>query len=550
MMQNNDIKILIVDDEPGNLGIITKYLKDAGYKCSIASNGNDAVKRAGRIKPGLILLDVKMPGMDGFAVCRKLKSLKNIRDIPVIFLTALDDMNSKSKGFNEGGVDFITKPVQKEELLARVRTHLENFLYKTKLEQEVELRTKELQETNKMLSEEIIRHKETSNQLLQSEKLNVIGQLAGGIAHDFNNQLAGIIGFTELLREELTFNSMLLQYVDNILLASKRASDLTAQLLAFARRGNFVFMVINLHNIIIEVVNLLKHTIDKRIVIKQHLNAREPYTYGDSSQIQNAIMNIILNSRDAMPEGGEIVITTSQMFLDDDYCSKFTFDIKSGNYIIITVTDNGFGMDEEILNKIFEPFFTTKTQGKGTGMGLSAVYGTIKTHRGAILVNSRKNYGTEVQLYLPQYIKEDNKDEQKTENNEKPVKTVMSNIRILLIDDEPLILQSCSSLLKNTGYNVASYDNGNEAISYYKEHWKEVDLVILDLIMPEPDGKTVYYEMKKINPDTVVLLSSGYSMSGEAQLLLKEGADGFIQKPFRKLELLKTISQVLEKKSL
>ncbi len=545
MKQNKEIKILIVDDEPGNLGIITKYLKDAGYGCSIASNGKLALERAKRIKPGVILLDVKMPGMDGFEVCRKLKKIKDIQEIPVIFLTGLDDIESKSKGFSIGGVDYITKPVQKEELLARVCTHLENFLYKNKLKQEVKIRTMELQKDNKMLSEEIAKHKETGEQLLQSEKLQAIGQLAGGIAHDFNNQLAGIVGYADILREELSDNIKLASYTDNILLASKRASDLTTQLLAYARKGNFISVTINLHKIVKEIVDLLQHTIDKRIVIKQHLNAQKPFTYGDPSQIQNAIMNLILNARDAILDGGEIILSTEHVFLNEEFCRKTSYEIKAGKYILLSVSDNGSGMDMETQFRMFEPFFTTKIQGKGTGMGLAAVYGTIKTHDGAILVNSELARGTTIKIYLPYYIKE----EEKIENNRINKKAIKGIARILIVDDEPLILEPCSSMLEKLGYTVTSSKNGKEAVEYYHNNWKNIDLVILDLMMPEMSGKTAYRKMKDINPNIIVLLSSGYSISGEAQFILDEGANGFIQKPFRKSELSNRIAQILERNS-
>jgi two-component system, cell cycle sensor histidine kinase and response regulator CckA len=512
-------RILVIDDEPGNLDIITRYLKESGYQCSIASNGPVGIERSERILPDIILLDIKMPAMDGFEVCKRLKENPHLRNVPVVFLTALDDIENKSKGFSIGGVDYITKPVQKEELLARVKTHLENYLYKNKLEQEVKQRTAELEEINRQLKRsmefaenlletanviiitldthacitsfntyaekltgytreevmnknwinlfipgndketirqvflkvmentqevkeyensiaikngetrylswrnnvirdnsgeitrilsigmDITRQKQLAEELRQSEKLQAIGQLAGGIAHDFNNQLACIVSFADILQKELTENTKLNLFVNNILVAAKRASDLTSQLLAFARKGKFIVKMINLHTMINEIIVLFKHTIDKRIRITQSLDAREPFTRGDPSQIQNTLMNIVLNSRDAMPEGGELTFTTTTLVLDKEFCDKSPFDIAPGSFILIIIKDSGCGISKENLQKIFEPFFTTKDQGKGTGMGLSAVYGTIRTHNGAIAVESEPGHGTTMKIFLPHYQK-------------------------------------------------------------------------------------------------------------------------------------------------
>ncbi len=389
---------------------------------------------------------------------------------------------------------------------------------------------------------DVTKQKQLEEQLQQSEKMRAIGQLAGGIAHDFNNQLAGIVGYADILRLELSNNPELSYYADNILLTSKRAADLTSQLLAFARKGKYLTIPVDIHMIIVEVVNILHRTIDKRIVIRQLLEAQFPITEGDPTQIQNAVMNIALNARDAMPNGGELIFATTVKPLETEYCVNNPYEIIPGKYIQLCITDNGKGMDEATKSKIFEPFFTTKDQGKGTGMGLASVYGTLKSHGGAINVYSEPDHGTTMKLYFPLV--------EKGEENNVPMKgedeAIIGEAHILLVDDEDVVIDTASRMLKNMGYKVSIARNGKEAIEFFKENWKIIDLVILDMVMPKLNGKETNSALKKINPAVLVLLSSGYSINGEAQKILDEGVNGFIQKPYRRVELAQAVNKILK----
>ncbi|MGD9201658.1 MAG: response regulator, partial [Chitinispirillia bacterium] len=392
------------------------------------------------------------------------------------------------------------------------------------------------------IARDISESRELEEKLRQSEKMQAIGQLAGGIAHDFNNQLAGIVGYADLIREEVPNNSELFQYADNILLSSKKAMDLTAKLLAFARKGRYLRVMVDLHYVITEVVTVLNRTIDKRIKIRQIFEAKSPVTNGDPTQIQNAIMNIALNSSDAMPKGGKLIFATEILTLDDDYCNDNSFEICPGQYIQVSVTDNGEGIPEDTKKRIFEPFFTTKPQGKGTGMGLPSVYGTMINHKGAINVYSESGYGTTINLYFPL----------ETVGEEQVIPPTFEftpdgkGSHILLIDDEEFVLKVASVILEKSGYKVSKALNGKEALEFYGKSWKDIDLVILDMIMPELNGKDTYVEMKKINPQILALLSSGYSINDQAQEILDKGVQGFIKKPYRKTELLHKISDILE----
>lgn len=388
---------------------------------------------------------------------------------------------------------------------------------------------------------DITERKQMEERLRRSEKMEAIGQLAGGIAHDFNNQLTGIIGYADLIREEVQDNEMLCRYSDNILRTVKRASDLTAQLLAFARKGKYLSVSIDIHSIITEVVSLLSHSIDKKIKVKQNLHAKPPVTIGDPTQIQNALLNLAINASDAMPDGGELIFATETLTLEQDYCRNNNYEIVPGPYLQVCVSDTGVGMDIKTQEHIFEPFFTTKAVGKGTGMGLSAVYGTVRSHRGAISVYSELGYGTTFKIYLPLH-----EAEEKTDLQNITIMPVKGGARVLLVDDEDVVLEIVAEMLRSLDCKVVTCKDGDEAVKYYKKSWKHIDLVILDMVMPKMDGRETFLAMREINPDVKVILSSGYSINGKAHELLDEGVMAFIQKPYRRAILSQRIAEILQ----
>ncbi|MEJ2665275.1 MAG: response regulator, partial [Spirochaetia bacterium] len=390
--------------------------------------------------------------------------------------------------------------------------------------------------------QDISERKQLEDRLFQTEKLQAIGQLAGGIAHDFNNQLTGISVYADLLKDELSSNPELARYADGIILATQRASGITSQLLAFARKGKYLSMRIDLHKIIHEVINLIQHVIDKNIVIKQYLKAQKAFIIGDPAQIQNAIMNLAINARDAMPKGGSLIFRTDVVRLDEEYCKTLPYEINPGSYIRLSVSDTGIGIGKEIIGNIFDPFFTTKEPGKGTGMGLAAVFGTVKNHGGIINVYSEPGQGTRMQMSFP-LASESVKNGITIHANNKIEK---GSAHILLVDDEEFILDSASQMLQSLGYRVSMCRNGDEAIAYYRENWGTVDLVLLDMIMPVMDGKRCFRMMKKINPEIKALLCSGYSMNTKAQTLIDEGVMDFIQKPFSMIDISKKIKEILK----
>ena len=404
---------------------------------------------------------------------------------------------------------------------------------------EVSLRRTEIGGKDRILAlvRDIDDRKRMEEQLRQSEKLQAVGTLAGGVAHDFNNQLTGIIGWTELVQDRVGNDPDLDKATTNILTAAQRASDLTAQLLAFARKGKFESKPVDVHDLISEVTQLLTHTIDKRIAIETRLEAEEPYTIGDPSQLQNALLNLGVNARDAMPGGGRLTFSTRNIDLtgDKDCCRHW--ELESGAYVEISVTDTGEGMDEETLKSIFEPFFTTKQTTKGTGLGLAAVYGTVNSHHGGIEVTSTPGTGSTFRVYLPL----GRKPTPSLPVEESPREQASG--RILVIDDEEILIQTVSAILRKDGYDTVTCTDSSAGIEMYRESPGSIDLVLLDMIMPGMGGPEVFRALKEINPAVCVLIMSGATANHEVQDLADAGARGFLAKPFRPRDLSRRVAE-------
>ncbi len=391
-----------------------------------------------------------------------------------------------------------------------------------------------------VLVENITEFTKLKDQLHHADKMNAIGQLAGGVAHDFNNQLAGIMSCSELLKYTYKSDKFLQKYLNIISNAVKRSSDLTSKLLAFAHKGKNQLIPVNINMIISEVISMLEHSINKKIKIKKHLAEEKLITIGDPTQLQNAILNIGINANDAMQNGGvinfktEIADAAKESILNSENEA-----LENTKFIKIIISDSGIGMGKEIQKRVFEPFFTTKKKGKGLGMGLSAVYGTVHNHHGKIAIESELNIGTSIIVYLPISM-------EKEKVNENPVELIKGFANILLVDDEEAIREVTEQILKELGYSVVICDNGFNAIKHYKKEWKNIDIVIMDIAMPEMSGSEAFKVMKVINPDIKALISTGFSVDGEVQNMLNSGAKDFMQKPFKLSELSSKLSSILK----
>ncbi len=395
------------------------------------------------------------------------------------------------------------------------------------------------------MSRDITDHKEMENQLRQAEKMDSIGQLAGGIAHDFNNQLSAILGFADILKYELSDQPKQRHYAELILSASRRSADLTKKLLAFARKGKWQVEPVGVHEILDEVVLLLERSVDKRIAIRQHLEADPDAVMGDPGQLHSALLNVGINARDAMPNGGELCFATTNVTLNQAMCQGLSLAVNPGNYVRLDVTDDGIGMDAETRRRIFEPFFTTKSLGRGTGMGLASVYGTIKNHKGTIEVFSAPGKGSTFRIYLPvvERIAEPAKEKEKEPKEGVPPRP--ASARVMVVDDEAIVCKVVRRMLEGLGHSVKVYESSREALAFYAENQDQIDLIVLDMIMPELSGKDFYAKVREINPDVKVILSSGYSRDRVAQEILHSGVMAFIQKPFMLTELAEIVNEVL-----
>ena len=401
-------------------------------------------------------------------------------------------------------------------------------------------------EKSLIFASDITEQQQYELQLNQYEKMEAVGQLASGMAHDFNNQLTGIMGFAQLLNYELEKDNsnILASYAQNIIYALFHASDLSRQLLNFSRRENLLTIPVDLHGTIDEVVNLLMHSISKNIKIEKRLGANISTIIGDPGLLQSVFLNLGLNARDAMPDGGKLIFATQVVDLDSKFFKDPANIMAPGPYLSIDVMDTGIGMDEKTVNRIFEPFYTTKKKSKGTGMGLAVVYSTIKNFKGFISVSSVPNQGTTFHIYFPIIGKGKVK-----EYDLNDLKPVPGQEHILFIDDENIICQIVPMMLENLGYQVSICKNGFEAVDFYNNNWQTIDLFILDVMMPEMSGKEAFDAMHEINPDIIVLISTGLSHEGDVQKMIQAGAKGVLKKPFNVGQISQKIHEVLSERT-
>ena len=387
---------------------------------------------------------------------------------------------------------------------------------------------------------DVTERKQLERQLRHALKIESIGTLAGGIAHGFNNLLMIILGNTSLMllnTDPGDPNYKKLKTIENQI---ESGSKLTSQLLGYARKGKYELKLINLNDLVKNSSEIFGRT-RKDISIKLELSPDLLSVKADRNQIEQILWNLYVNAADAMPEGGDFIIKT---FNTDNIKigRNNIYTPKPGKYVLLTLIDTGSGMDKEIQKRIFDPFFTTKEMGRGTGLGLASAYGIIKGHDGYIDVESKKGEGTTFSIYLPASEKtaKDSVDFSKM--------VVKGTETVLLIDDEELVLDVGRDLLETMGYRVFWSRDGREALEVYKKNKEKIDIVILDMVMPDLSGGKVYDELKKIDPDIKVLLSTGYSVDGQASEILRRGCNGFIQKPFSIKELSGKLREILEKK--
>ncbi len=377
--------------------------------------------------------------------------------------------------------------------------------------------------------------------LVEARKMEAIGTLAGGIAHDFNNLLHIISGHAELLDMELAERNLNFGELKAIRQAAHRGADLVKQILTFSRKIEAKFESINLNEEVRSTIGFLYCTIPKMIDIDTRLDEGLSRARADSNQIEQMLINLAVNAKDAMPDGGKLTIETRNVHVKDQYCrgcgGQFT-----GRYVLLQVSDTGHGMSDDVMQHIFEPFFTTKGLAEGTGLGLATVFGIVKMHGGHIACESRVGKGTTFNIYFP--VTEAARRVPDLDSEAVPV--AGGTETILVVDDEPMIRELAKRILEKSGYSVLTAAGGKEGIEVYLEHKSAVSLVILDLIMPEMGGKQCLEELLKIDPQVKALIAGGFAAKGDTKTFLDTAAKGILPKPFNMRELLRSVHHALD----
>jgi PAS domain S-box-containing protein len=642
--------ILIVDDTPTNLEVLFDFLANAGFTVLVAEDGESAIDRAEYAPPDLMLLDVIMPGIDGFETCRRLKANDLTKNIPVIFMTALSDTVDKVRGLNLGAVDYVTKPLQHEEVLARIKLHLHlGRLTKTlqeqnlRLEQEIQQRQRseqklkeqaalldittdaivvqdlsnqilfwnkgaehlygwtaeealgknaiqllyrypsaELDDNHEMLNEcglwqgelrqitkqgkaiiiasrwtlvrdengqpksiltvntDITEKKQLEAQFLRAQRMESLGTLASGIAHDLNNALTPIMMTVQLLETKL-LDEQSQEWLSILETNVKRGADLVKQVLSFSRGLEGQHTSLEVKQLISEIEQIAKQTFSRAIEVHTDLPTENLWNIsGDATQLHQVLMNLCVNARDAMSEGGILEISARNLLIDAHY-ARMNLDAKVGPYVVVTVSDTGIGIPREIVDKIFEPFFTTKELGKGTGLGLSTVIGIVKSHGGFVNVYSEVGKGTQFKVYLPVNHAGKTDCEQARQHELPPGHGEL----ILVVDDEDSIREITQTSLETYGYRVLVASEGIEAIALYTQHKEEISVVLIDMMMPSMDGPTTIRVLQKINPQVKIIGVSGLVSNHKMIELVGNSVTTFLPKPYTSNELLKQLQAVL-----
>ncbi|MBN9390293.1 MAG: response regulator [Chloroflexi bacterium] len=383
----------------------------------------------------------------------------------------------------------------------------------------------------------------SQEQLHQARKLESIGRLAGGIAHDFNNLLTAISGYSDLMLLNLSEDAPMWNDLQEILKATDRAAQLTHQLLAFSRRQVLQPAVINLNTVIKDINRMLARLISEDIELINSLDPNLKPVMADPGQLGQVLLNLAVNSRDAMPHGGKIFIETTNVYLDEDYSQLNQYLVKSGHYIRLVVSDTGTGMDAETQEHVFEPFFTTKEHGKGTGLGLATAYGIVTQSGGYISLFSEKGKGTTIMIYLPAYEKQG----QPVNNTNPVIPAVMNGTEtVLLVEDEEMVRNLANRALSEKGYKVLAARNGLEALELLENYKGPLDLVLTDVIMPKLGGRPLIESVLARRPGLKVIYISGYTdWTVDTQEILRPG-QVFLQKPFTTSTLLRRVRQALD----
>jgi signal transduction histidine kinase len=519
---NKALRALIADDSENDVLFLLRALRKAGYepvyeRVSTAPAMKAALQRQ---TWDIVISDYEMPNFGGFEALQLLK--ESGHDLPFILVSAVVSEETAVAAMKAGAHDYIMK-----RNLVRLAPAIER-----------ELREAQTRGARKA-AEEALRQSE--EQLRQAQKIEAVGRLASGVAHDFNNILTVITGHSELLLRQLDADDPRRKNAEQIEKAAYRAAALTRQLLTFSRKQVIEPRVLKLNAIILNIEKMLRRLIGEDIEFCTVLDSAAGHIKADPGQIEQVIMNLAVNARDAMPNGGKLTVTTANTTLDKNQLKHFP-DLCAGDYVMLTIADTGTGMSEEVKAHLFEPFFTTKPPGKGTGLGLATCFGIVKQSTGHINVHSELGRGTTFKIYFPQV--------QSALESPRvrimPTEATGGNETVLLVEDEPVVRELAVATLREKGYTVVEAVNGEEGLRMARQHDGKIDLVLTDVVMPVMGGKEMADALRTSHPDTKILFTSGYTEDAMGHHGVLRPGILFLQKPYMTATLARKVREVLD----
>jgi two-component system, cell cycle sensor histidine kinase and response regulator CckA len=532
MISGDQRSILIVEDDEGVALLERRALERRGFQVRGVTTGAEAIAAVQEGVVDLIVMDYRLPdSTTGLDLLRTLKALGH--DPPIIMVTGFSNESTAIEALRQGVRDFVPKTTQYLDYLPDA---VERVLKSVRTEQQ-------LLEHVHRLETEMKERRLLEDQLRQAQKMEAIGRLAGGIAHDFNNLLTIIIGYSDVLSQlEDTSVESRNEMLAEIHHAAERAAHLTRQLLAFSRKQILEPRIVNLNDIVSSIEKMLGRLIGEDIAIQTKLLPDLRPISADPGQLEQVIMNLAVNARDAMPQGGEVQIETAHVQLDDTYAQAHP-DVTPGDYVMLAVTDSGCGMDEATKARIFEPFFTTKPPGQGTGLGLATVYGIIKQSGGHIHVYSEQGHGTTFKVYFPvvaaPVIKRNLGDTGQI--------ALRGTETILVVEDEANVRILAKNVLEMYGYKVLEADSPAAAIRLSQSYSGSIDVLLTDVVMPQLNGKRLSELLLSDRPQMKVLFMSGYTDDAIVRQGVLDAGVNFIQKPFVPRALTAKVRDVLHK---
>jgi signal transduction histidine kinase/two-component SAPR family response regulator len=600
----DSLKVLVVDDDAQMLKTITDILRLRGYSAVIAASGREAldVTRAMSVAPAVALVDLKLPDMDGIELIGKLREITELTE--VVILTGNASIDSAVRALREKSNDYLVKPVQPDQLVGTIERASERWQRRraevAMRESQERLRlifdhvgdalfiaedtgriidanpaacalsvksldtlrslaiSDVLPENNgKVLDirsatfapgvlvytvRDLTRQRKLEDQLLQAQKMEAVGQLAGGVAHDFNNLLTVIMSYSSLLLSDPGANEAVRADIQEISDAAERAAALTRQLLAFSRKQVLQMRAVNINAVVTNVETMLRRLIGEDISLTTHLDSDLALINADPGQLEQVLINLVVNARDAMPGGGALTITTDNAELSDEISDRH-LGAAPGKYVMVAVTDTGSGMTRDVQQRLFEPFYTTKGPGKGTGLGLATVHGIVKQCDGDVYVYSELDHGTTFKVYFPRLTGVPEEIETVVEHH---AVVPRGSETLLLAEDDESIRALGARVLGSLGYNVLVARTGREALRIVAEYKGTIDLIATDVVMPEMNGSQLVERVLEARPGIRVLFMSGYTDDEVMRRGVIDGQTAFLQKPFTPDLLAHKVREVLD----